>query len=226
MNTTGSLCPTVKASEILGDKWTLLVLRELFFGATRYNEFQRAIPRISPTVLSGRLKQMEVNGLLIHKKPAGQKRGEYRLTASGKELAPLVDGMARWGLRWARDQLCDSDLDAGTFMWDFHRSITPDALPDGRTVMCVIFDDAAGQKWWVVVSGETVDLCNDDPGFEVSVYLSSSLKTMAKVWLGEVSPVDAHRDKLLHVTGERHLTRSLDRWFPRSHYKNVVSQAR
>ena len=108
----GSLCPTIKASEIVGDKWTMLILRELMFGSTRYNQFQRALPRISPTVLSGRLKKMEQHGLVIHKKSAGQKSGEYRLTKSGMELAPIMDSLARWGLKWARDQLCDVDLDA------------------------------------------------------------------------------------------------------------------
>ncbi len=154
MNSPGSLCPTIKASEILGDKWTLLILRELFFGSTRYNQFQRALPRISPTVLSGRLKTMEQHGLLIQKKTPGQKGGEYRLTKSAKELAPIVDSLAKWGLRWAREQLCDADLDVGTFMWDFHRTLNVVEFPDGQTVVSVIFSDLTiAQRWWFVSHG-------------------------------------------------------------------------
>ena len=102
MSNPGSLCPVIKASEVVGDKWILLILRELFLGSTRYNQFQRAMPRISPTVLSSRLKDMEANGLILHVTSTTQKRGEYRLTPSARELAPIVDSLARWGLRSAR----------------------------------------------------------------------------------------------------------------------------
>ncbi|MEM7284476.1 MAG: helix-turn-helix domain-containing protein, partial [Pseudomonadota bacterium] len=136
MNKTGSLCPTIKAAEVLGDKWTILILRELYSGATRYSDFQRAIPRISPTILSARLKKMEQDGLIIRKTRSAQKGGEYRFTKSAKELAPIVDSLARWGLRWARDQLRDVDLDAGTFLWDFHRTLNTEIVADGRHTFC------------------------------------------------------------------------------------------
>ena len=111
MNKSGSLCPAVKAADIIGDKWILLILRELFLGSSRYNDFQRGIPRISPTVLSNRLKKLEEHGLVIKKTKAGQKATEYRLTKSGRELAPVLDQLSRWGLRWARAQLTNDDID-------------------------------------------------------------------------------------------------------------------
>ena len=224
MNNPGSLCPTIKASEILGDKWTLLILRELFFGSTRYNEFQRALPRISPTVLSGRLKTMEQHGLLIQKKIPGQKGSEYRLTKSAKELAPIVDSLAKWGLRWARQQLCDADLDVGTFMWDFHRTLNVSELPDGQTVVSVIFSDlTTAQQWWLVTQGETVDLCNEDPGYEVDVYITGTLESLAGVWMGDDKLGDAINDKSVILTGTTHYVRSSQRWFPQSHYAEFVA---
>ena len=166
MAATGSLCPTIKASEILGDKWTLLILRELFFGATRYNQFKRALPRISPTVLTGRLKHLEKNGLIVHRKPSTAKTSEYRLTPSAKELAPIVDSIARWGLRWSREQLCDTDLDAGMFMWDFHRTINTVELVDGKSIFHFILKDHADEgNWWIVADDGRIDLCNEDPGY-------------------------------------------------------------
>ncbi len=225
MNNPGSLCPTIKAAEVLGDKWTLLLLRELFFGARRYSEFQRALPRISPTVLSGRLKKMEENGLVVHKKADGQKRGEYRLTASAWELAPIVDSLARWGLRWARDQLCDADLDVGSFMWDFHRTLVTETLPDGRNIIGVIFADQETPKWWVIAEGESIDLCNDDPGYDVDIYLSSNLETMAAIWMGDITPQFAISNGTLLATGRPHLKKSIGRWFPRSRYAEVRPQA-
>ncbi len=224
MSDPGSLCPVIKASEVVGDKWTLLVLRELLLGSTRYNQFQRALPRISPTVLSGRLKDMEANGLIVHVTTTGQKRGEYRLTPAAKELAPIVDSLARWGLRWARDQLCDADLDAGTFMWDFHRSIDTSRFIDGRTTIAVIFSELDNQQWWLLIDDGMVDLCNQDPGFDVDVYLASTLPTLAGIWMGDISVSMAIAEKQLRVTGSSSLVKTASRWFPQSQYAGVRPQ--
>ena len=226
MSSPGSLCPTVKASEILGDKWTLLLLRELFFGSTRYAEFQRALPRISPSVLSARLKKMEQDGLVVHQKAAGQQRGDYRLTAAAKELAPIVDSLARWGLRWARDQLCDADLDAGTLMWDLHRALDSATLPDGRHTLCFIVSGADTSQWWLVIEGSSVDLCNEDPGFDVDVYLTASLAVFAGLFLGDLPVEKAVINGEISVTGAAALQRSVSRWFPVSSYAEVRPQSR
>lgn len=222
MNKIGSLCPTLKASDILGDKWTLLILRELFMGSHRYSEFQTALPRISPTVLSNRLKSMEKNGLLIHKKETGKNRGNYYLTQSSKELAPIMDQLARWGLRWARDQLCDIDIDAGTFMWDFHRTLRTDELPDGEHVFCIILNDQKeASKWWLIANNATVDLCNADPGHDVSVYISTTLADLAEAWMGDTKLEVLLKNKKIIITGERYLHSRPDKWFPFSRYVDV-----
>ncbi|WP_101756789.1 helix-turn-helix domain-containing protein [Oceanicoccus sp. KOV_DT_Chl] len=221
MNTPGSLCPAVKAADIVGDKWTLLILRELFFGACRYNEFQRAMPRISPTILSKRLKHLEQHGLVI-RKSAAQRSVEYHLTACGRELAPVIDGLARWGLRWARDQLCDSDLDAGTFMWDFHRTLNVAELPDGDSVFSIILNDQSGQKqWWLIANGGVVDLCDSDTGREVDLYISSTLPDLAAVWMGDSGVGAAINNKTLMLTGTPYLIKTAERWFPKSIYADV-----
>lgn len=119
----GSLCPAAKSADIIGDKWILLLLRELLLGSTRFNDFQRALPRISPTVLSKRLKKLETDGLVIRKTNLGDKTKEYRLTRCGRELGPIIEQLAFWGLRWARRRICDEDLDVGTFMRYFHRTL-------------------------------------------------------------------------------------------------------
>lgn len=222
MTLTGSLCPTIKASEVLGDKWTILILRELFLGSNRYNQFQKAIPRISPTMLSARLKKMEQDGLLIRKTKVGQKGGEYHLTKSAWELAPIVDSLARWGLRWARDQLCDADLDSGTFMWDFHRTVNTDALPDGRhTLGFHIQSDQGGSQWWIVVEDKTIDLCNQDPGYEVDLYITSGLVELAAVWMGDVTIKAAIDRGDVVISGQSFLVKSVSRWFPKSSYAEV-----
>ncbi len=221
-NQSGSLCPAVKAADMIGDKWTLLLMRELLFGANRYNAFQRALPRISPTVLSKRLKQMEEDGLIIKKSVAGEKATEYRLTKCGRELAPLINYMSKWGLRWARRRISEEDLDVGAFMWDFHRSMDTSELPDGETVFSVAFDGVeVHDKWWLVVNGDTVDLCTDDPGKDVDLYIKSTLPALAEVWMGDMDIGAAQKDDEVILTGAAYLMRSAAQWFPKSRYADV-----
>lgn len=221
-NKSGSLCPAAKAADMIGDRWTLLLMRELFMGANRYNQFQRALPRISPTVLSKRLKQMEEDGLIIKKSIAGEKATEYRLTKCGRELAPLVNYMSKWGLRWARRRMNQEDLDVGTFMWDFHRSLNTSELPDGETVFSVSFTGLnAHSKWWLVANENVVDLCSDDPGKDVDLYISTTLPALAEIWMGDTDVHAAIKSDDLLLTGATYLVKSASDWFPKSRYSDV-----
>lgn len=217
MNKSGSLCPATKSAEMIGDKWTLLILRELFFGASRFNDFQRALPRISPTILSKRLKKLEEDGLIIRKTSPADKTREYRLTRCGRETGPFIEFMATWGLRWARRRICDEDIDVGGFMWDFHRTLQTDELPDGETVLHVKLSDArAYDSWWLVAGNNTVDLCTDDPGKDVDLYISASTNALAEIWMGDTTVRSALEAGVLMLTGANHLTRTAASWFPRS----------
>ncbi len=221
MKTSGSLCPAVKAADMIGDKWVLLIMRELFLGTSRYNDFQRALPRISPTVLSTRLKQMEANGLIVKKSVVGQKATEYRLTRSGRELAPLIDQMSKWGLRWARRRIIDEDIDVAGFMWDFHRTLNKDELPDGETVIAVTFPEQEKYaKWWLLIDND-VDLCTDDPGKNVDLFITGALADMVEIWMGDSDPVSAIREERIVLTGADYLLKSAKLWFPRSRYADV-----
>lgn len=221
-NKSGSLCPAAKAADMIGDRWTLLLMRELFMGANRYNQFQRALPRISPTVLSKRLKQMEEDGLIIKKSIVGEKATDYRLTKCGRELAPLVNYMSKWGLRWARRRMNQEDLDVGTFMWDFHRSLNTSELPDGETVFSVSFSGLdAHNKWWLVANGNVVDLCTDDPGKDIDLYISTTLPALAEIWMGDTDVRSAIKSDDIMLTGETYLVKSAADWFPKSRYADV-----
>lgn len=221
-NQSGSLCPTLKAADIIGDKWILLILRELFLGSSRYNDFQRALPRISPTVLSKRLKQLEANGLVIRKTTAGDKSKEYRLTRSGRDLWPIIEHMAVWGLRWARMNIREEDFDVGNFMWDFHRTLNTEELPDGETVLCVNFSDLSKyRKWWLVAQHLKVELCTDDPGKDVDLYLTADLPTVAEIWMGDANVDDAIRSQSLKLMGASYLSETAARWFPKSMFAHI-----
>lgn len=209
----GQFCPVAKASDIIGERWTVLILRELLLGARRYNEFQRGLSRISPTLLSKRLKGLEKNGLIVRKCPSGQKSHEYYLTECGRELAPLIEHLAVWGMRWARGQLNDSELDVEFLMRDLQRRLQTDCLPDGETILCFTFSELETfENWWMVAGGDEVDLCTENPGKDVDLYINSSVRDMVKVWRGDLGLKKALRENLIRTHGNTYLARSMPNW--------------
>ncbi|MEN8130212.1 MAG: helix-turn-helix domain-containing protein [Pseudomonadota bacterium] len=217
----GQFCPLAKATELIGEKWTLLILRELFLGTTRFNDFQRAMCRMSPTLLTKRLRHLEECGIIIRKKLSGQKGYEYRLSAAGKELAPLIEVLAVWGMRWARGQLTDDELDVEFLMRELQRRLQTEYLPDGETVICVIFDELTKHKtWWLLVDGDVVDLCTENPGKDVDLYINSSVRTIVEIWSGDLDLRTALRKGSVKAHGLRHLIRTMPEWFGVSLYKD------
>ena len=222
MTSYGQFCPVSKATEIIGEKWTLLILRELLLGTSRFNDFQRSMSRISPTVLNKRLKQLEETGIVLKKRLSGQRGFEYRLTAMGKELEPIIERVAIWGQRWARGQMSDDELDVELLMWDIHRRIQTDSLPDGETVLSFNFSDLDKyRKWWLVISRQDVDLCTEDPGKDIDLYISSDLRTMVEVWQGDKDLKAALRDERIQVVGSNELIRNMEDWFGLCSYADV-----
>lgn len=218
----GQFCPVAKATEIVGEKWTVLILRELLLGSTRFSELQKALPRISPTLLSRRLKLLEQKGLLVKKSPPGQRSAEYRLTACGRELQPLIEHLAVWGMRWARGQMSDDELDVEFLMWDLQRRLDTDLFPGGETVLCFHFDELKKHRtWWMVAREGEVDLCTENPGREVDLYINTSVRTLVEIWHGDIKLDQAKRDDKLRVHGNAPLSRSMEQWLGISPFAGV-----
>jgi DNA-binding HxlR family transcriptional regulator len=209
----GQFCPVAKASELLGERWVLLILRELLLGTHRYSDFQRALSRISPSMLTKRLKQLEQAGIIARKVQSGGKNYDYFLTPAGKELTPIVEHLATWGMRWARGQLSEDELDVEFLMWDIQRRLQTDKLPDGETILCFIFNDLTRFKnWWVVVRNGEVDLCTDNPGKDVDLYINSTLINLVQVWEGDIDIKIAQRKNLLKTQGNAQLAKTMPNW--------------
>jgi DNA-binding HxlR family transcriptional regulator len=222
----GQFCPVAKASDIIGERWTVLILRELLLGTTRYNDFLRGLSRISPTVLSKRLKMLEEKGLVIRKRQPAAKSHEYHLTASGRELEPLIEHLAVWGMRWARGQMTDAELDVEFLMWDLQRRLQTEMLPNGETVLCFEFEELEKfGTWWLVTCGGEVDLCSEDPGKVVDLYISTTVRDLATVWRGDIPIKKALRDKLVRVHGNTHLARTLPNWLGICLYADISPAA-
>ncbi len=220
----GQFCPIAKASEVLGEKWTVLIVRELLLGTRRFNDFQRALSLISPTVLAKRLKTLEEHGLLFRKAVPGGRATEYHLTPAGRELYPVIEELAVWGMRWARKQMEDSELDVELLMWDIQRRINRDALPGGQAVIRFNF---AGLKryrdWWVVVDESGADLCTNDPGKDVDLHVVSDPRTLIEVWMGDTTLTHAKASGKLRLVGSALYSSTMKNWFMLSNTQDMLN---
>jgi len=208
----GQFCPVAKATEVLGEKWTPLIIRELITDDQSFNSLRKGVPLMSPSLLSSRLKSLEGSGVIERNKT--DKGVIYSLTHAGEEIGPIIEQLGVWGQRWARSDLNKKDLDPSLLMWDAHRRIDTSHFPDERMVLRFEFVDYPSKLrlWWLVVTGEEVDICLKDPGHEVNLFIQSTLKTMTQIWVGDLSVKKARRDKLLHLTGDTALRSSMSSW--------------
>lgn len=207
-------CPVAMAAEILCTRWTVVVLRELLAGSTRFNELRRGVPRMSPALLSQRLKELEAARIVARvPSPADPTVMEYRLTESGAQLQPLVESFGFWGQRWVETTPTLQNLDVQLLMWDMRRNLDPSPLPKRRTTIQFLYSGLPASKrtWWLVVEphGE-VDLCSTDPGFEVDLYVSTDLRTMTAIWMG-LTTVEKERSKIT-LTGAREIAGRMQAW--------------
>jgi len=209
-------CPVAMASEILCTRWTPIVLRELMCGSTRFNELRRGVPRMSPALLSKRLKDLEAAGVVRRAKAAGgPDLYEYTLTPAGRDLGPIIESIGVWGHKWVTTQSSLENLDPDLLMWDMRRHIVPKSMPRGRNTIQIIMSDLPEKKrnWWIIAqSGKGVDLCSVDPGFDVDLFLVTDLRTMTEIWMGYTTIARAKKDGRLAVTGSRELEADLQTW--------------
>ena len=215
-------CPVAKASELLGERWTFLIMRELLLGGRRFNELQRGMAQISPTMLTKRLGELVDNGLVVRKKIPGQKGYEYYPSRAGKELLPVIKALGEWGMRWARGQMADSELDVELLMLYLVRSIHPDKLVGDETTLRFRFSDLEKlQKWWIIVRGRDIDVCIEDPGRDVDIWFDTDLRTMIGIWMGDQTYRSAIRSGKLKLTGPPALTRSVTDWMANSIFAGI-----
>ena len=217
-------CPVAKAMELLDERWTLLVLRELMMGSTHFNDLRRGLPRMSPTLLSKRLHQLTAAGITYRDNTDGVVT--YRLTDAGRELRPVVEALGIWGTRWI-GELGDQDLDPKLLLWDMHRRVDHSAVPDGKTVVHFVFSeiDRQSRNWWLVINSDEVDVCDLDPGFEVTVSVSAGLRPLTEIWRGDLTWSDAIRSGEVTISGPEALRRSLPSWFELPTFASVPRPA-
>ena len=213
----GEACPISKATQVLCERWTLQIVREMFLGASKFTEFQRNLPRISPSLLTSRLKMLADNGIAIRKRTPEKRGFEYHLTAAGKELKPVLTAMGTWGMAWVFDSLNDTQLSAVELMRHMAEAVDVDKLPDCDTVLQFTLTDVdVPRKNFILIHDGQREYCDENPGHEVDVYFRSTLRDLSAVYWGEIGIHAAIESGRIKATGTPGYTRNMSQWFPHS----------
>ena len=212
MKTYGQFCPLAQATQLLCERWTLLVVREMIAGSTRFSELQKGVSLMSPTLLSSRLKMLVKAGVIDQTGSKGSYT--YNLTQAGLELRPVVELLGAWGHRWVPSNLNKGDMDAGLLMWDMRRTVDPTVFPSHRIVVQFEYPDApqGARDWWLVSENGEIELCLRDNGFDVDILIKCPLKKMTEVWICQQRFSDAVKKGDIKVMGDPKLANKLQEW--------------
>ena len=209
----GQYCPLALAAELLCERWTLLVVSRLIDGCTRFNDIHRGVPRISATLLTKRLAELEHAGLIL-RQPLSTGRGyQYVLTDAGRELEQIIMDLAVWGQRWSRDMVTD-DLDPAFLAWSMHTRLNTDAMPSGRTVIEFEFSgvDKGFARFWLINTDGKVDMCLKHPGFDVDIKVMSEIHRFVEAWRGFRKLRDEIAAGAILLEGPSKLKRAFPNW--------------
>ena len=226
MKSYGQFCPIAKAAELFCERWTPLIVRNLAVGACRFSDIQRGVPLMSPTLLSQRLKQLEAEGI-VERRPVAKGRGAtYHLTEPGREFVPMIEILGVWGRRWTRRALEDGEIDLGLLIWGLDWSVNGAAFGPKRSVVCLELTDQPPGKtyWWFVNENDAAELCVEDPGHDVDLYLSTTLADMIRIYRGDISLDHAVETERLEVLGSARHRRRLAAWLNLSPLTAVESR--
>ena len=218
----GRFCPVSVASEVLADRWTLLIVRELILGNTRFNDIARGLPGISRTLLAQRLRHLERKGVVeLWPSPTG-KGSEYHLTAAGKDLETVVDVLGRWVVEWMFDELRPHEVEPVTLTWWMHRRVDEEQLPPGRVVIEFNYTAPQRQVVWIMLDRGKASVCVQHPGFDPDVLVTTTTPALAEVFQGYESWTSAVATEAIRIDGPPVLVKSFPRWFLWSPFSDVT----
>ncbi len=212
MRSYAQYCPVAKASEILGDRWTMLIVREMLGGASGFNELHRGLPGISRSVLADRLRLLERVEVVERRTGPRGRTLDYRLTPAGRDLEPVVQAIGEWGVTWSFTDPRPDELDPDLLIVWMARHVDRDRLPPDRTVVQFDFRDPA-KRYWMVLEPAEVSVCLQHPGFDVDLHATADTETLYRVYLGRAELAGALRAGTVTLSGPRELQRGFGRWF-------------
>ena len=225
MHRYGQYCPVARAAEILSDRWTVLIVRELLADVNNFNELERGLPHMSRTLLAERLRRLHQVGVLDRRGASRGKRTEYRLTPAGRELQPIIDLFGGWGARWAFGDPRPNELDPVVLLWWMRRRVCLEAIGKRRLLIQFDFSGGPKQSYWLLVERADVSVCLKDPGFDTDVIVSADIVAFYRVWLGRVTLTEALRRQHVRLEGLPADVRAFATWFAWSPMADTVRAA-
>jgi DNA-binding HxlR family transcriptional regulator len=222
MRSYGQYCPIARAAQVLGDRWTVLIVREMSFGVHRFNELERCLPGISRSVLAQRLRHLEHVGLVCRTAVPDGRTHEYRLTQAGDDLKPVLRALGEWAARWAFGDPQPEELDPDLLIRWISRHVDAAALPDRRVVVRFTFARPRPRSYWLVLGNEEVSVCVHDPGFETDIQVTADIGALYDVYLGRRTLAAAMAAGGVELAGSRSVVRAFPRWFTWSDFAPTI----
>jgi DNA-binding HxlR family transcriptional regulator len=218
----GRFCPVALGSEVMADRWTPLIVRELVLGNTRFNDIARGLPGISRSLLVQRLRHLERMGVVdLWPSPTGR-GNEYHLTPAGKDLEGVVMALGRWAVQWLFDDLRPEEVDAVNLLWWMHRRIDDTQLPDSRVVIEFVHTAPKRTAIWMVLDRGEASVCLQHPGFDPDLVVTTTTPALAEVFSGLNTWADALLSGAIRIDGPPTLARRLPKWFLGSPFADVT----
>ena len=221
VRTYGQYCPIARAAEILAERWTPVIVRNLLLGCTTFSEIARGAPGISRTLLAQRLRDLERAGI-VQRTPHSNRGGfRYLLTDAGKDLSDVVDAMGVWGARWL--EVVPTHLDPGVALWSMCNAVRVDRLPHRRVVVRLEFRDQPRRHrlFWLVLADGAGEVCVKHPGFEEDLWIEADSEAFVKWHMGRMPWSRAIDEGRIVVHGPRTLARAFPTWNGRSKFASV-----
>jgi DNA-binding HxlR family transcriptional regulator len=221
----GQYCPVARAAELLADRWTILIVRELLADISHFNELERGLPRMSRALLAERLRRLQKAGVLERRGGPRGKPTVYRLSPAGRELQRLIDLLGEWGARWAFGNPRPNELDPIILLWWMRRRVALDRIPRNRILIEFDFRGGPKQKYWLLIESTDVSVCLKHPGFDTDMIVTADIRTFYRVWLGQITLLDALRAQKLHLDGTPADLKAFPQWFTWSPMAETVRAA-
>jgi DNA-binding HxlR family transcriptional regulator len=242
VRTYGQYCPIARGAEIFAERWTPLIVRNLYLGCGSFSEILEGAPGLSRTLLSQRLKQLERLGVVKSAlKPDG--RGHhYELTSSGHDLFTVCQSLGEWGARWL--EIAPENLDPFVALWSMCHALRRDRLPDRRVVIRFDFFACRGaprdlstearrgkveggtgrphrERYWLLIERGETEICKTYPGLDEDLYITAEAEAFVKWHAGQLAWAEATREGRIQLDGLPSLVRAFPTWNNRSMFAHI-----
>ncbi|HEU4947604.1 MAG TPA: helix-turn-helix domain-containing protein [Kribbella sp.] len=225
MGSYADYCPIAVGVDVLGDRWTPLIIRELMVGARGFNEIHRGIPRMSRTLLAQRLRLLERHGLVDREPGDPGRSGQYVLTPAGEALTPIVWAIGRWAAEWAFGEPTDEDCDGLSLIWRIHQHAVPAKLPEHRTVVHLVLTGVGAAEGWLDIGHRAVSVCKDDPGHDIDLAVQADTRQLHRWLVGLVSFRELVANGHARLIGPSRLARAFPTWFDTTAFAEGLRRA-